>query len=147
VNTVKTEKEVQSYLTETILTIHNEIQSAIDYIKEMAPQAGTELGRSTAIMNIERVRIQLPIRLSVERRQGKVEELPGSIAEIRRNLATRKGFLIEGGEPGKRGIFTKVLVNFRPQAVLEGTTRETPATGKKELEGEIELIFIPQRRD
>lgn len=144
---MKTEKEVQSYLTETILTIQNEIQSAIDYIKEMAPQGGTELGRSTAIMNIERVRIQLPIRLSVEQRQGKVEEPPGSIAEIRRNLATRKGFLIDGGEPRKRGIFMKVLVNFHPGTVLEGTTKETTGTGKKELDGEIELIFIPQRRD
>jgi len=111
-----------------------------------ASQAGTELGRSTAIMNIERVRNQLPIRLSVEQRQANVEELPGSIAEIRWNLANRKGFLIEG-ESRKTGDFHEGARELLPPDNPGGTTKETPATGKRELEGEIDLIFIPQWRD
>jgi len=60
------DKEKVNFLTETILSIHNEIQSALDYISTKATEDGTEFGKSTAILSIQNLRIKLPIRASLD---------------------------------------------------------------------------------
>jgi hypothetical protein len=50
-----------SFLTEAILSIHNEVQSALDYISTVSANEGTELGKSTAFLSIENLRVKIPV--------------------------------------------------------------------------------------
>ncbi|WP_334110390.1 hypothetical protein [Thermodesulfitimonas autotrophica] len=130
-----------------ILAIHHEVQSAVDYISEVAARQGTELGKGSALMGIERLRLKLPFFIAVEQREGKVEERPEVLtpAEIRRNLAQRKGFVIDRGGPGKRGLYTKIKVVHRPETYRpEGEGEQEQ--GKWQA-GEIELVFSPLKRE
>lgn len=142
-----TSKKPNIYLTETIIGIHNDVQSAVDYISEVAAKKGTELGKSSALMGIERIRLKLPINLIVDTKTKKVEELPEkmTLQDIQKNLISRKGFLIDRGEPGKMGVFTKMRIVTSPEPV----TRETGTTEEavKWETGEIELTFVPLKRE
>jgi len=64
----------QSYLTEFILSIHHEVQSAVDFIASVAQKEGTELGRSEALMHIETLRIKLPFNMELENVTQKMPE-------------------------------------------------------------------------
>lgn len=134
-------------MTETILSIHHDVQSAIDYISEVASRESTELGKSPAVMGIEKVRIKLPFIFETEQKEYKVEEKPAffDIKTIVGNLARRKGFLIDKGAPGKRGLYTKVKVVHPKLAEIPGPGEEEPP--KQQLVGEIEIIFAPLGRE
>lgn len=139
-------KSPDIYLTETIIGIHNDVQSAVDYISDVAARKGTELGKSSALMGIERIRLKLPIRVMAETQKKKVVELPDkmTVQEIQQNLAKRRGFLIDRGEPGKLGLYTKMRVVTSPETVTEEGEE-----GEKEIweTGEIELTFVPIKRE
>ena len=143
----ETIKKPDIYLTETIIGIHNDVQSAVDYISDVAAKKGTELGKSSVIMGIERIRLKLPINIMAETKTKKVEEIPEklTIQEIQQNLIKRKGFLIDRGEPGKLGVYTKMRILTPP----EPATKETE-TGEEKIiweTGEIELTFVPIKRE
>jgi len=117
-DTKKTTRTRDIFLAETILSIHHDVQITIDYISEVASRESTELGKSPAVMGIEKVRIRLPVIFETEQKEHKVEEKPAvfDIKTIVSNLVRRKGFLIDKGAPGKRGLYTKVKV-IHPKAV------------------------------
>lgn len=143
-------KKPDFFLTETIIAIHNDIQSAIDYISEVAAKKGTELGKSSVVMGIERLRIKVPIQIGMESNLKKVEEHPEVLTptDIKRNLMARKGFLIDRGEPGKLGSFTKVRVMSLSKTAppVEEKETETADTGEVAT-GEIEITFVPLKRE
>jgi hypothetical protein len=132
-------KSTDHYLTELVLAIHNEIQSAVDYIAESAAQEGTELGKSSAVMNIESLRVRLPINIDLEQKQSSAQNptIPQTLEKLRGSLATRKGFMIDKGQTGKLALFTKVKIT------ATDATQEPSAKGM----GEIEIQFAPLRRD
>ncbi len=139
-------KNREIFLAETILSIHNEVQSAVDYISEVAAVQGTELGKGPALMGIEKIRLKLPFVFEVEQKTGSVRPVPEApdIMKIRENLASRKGFLIDTGTPGKRGLFTKIRIQPAQKAApVEREAEEGPGT----LTGEIEIVFSPMGRE
>jgi hypothetical protein len=141
----KTGKD-ESYLTELILALHHEVQSAVDYLAEVAAGEGTELGRGPVAMGVERLRLKVPFRVFLEQKMRKVAEVaaePGR-AEIVRNLAARRGFLVDRGAPGKFGLYSKVRVALRPAAGTEA--QPAPGEGEWHL-GEIEISFAPVGRE
>lgn len=68
-DTKQTTKTRDIFLTETILSIHHDVQSAIDYISEVAGRESTELGKGPAVMGIEKVRIKLPFIFETEQKE------------------------------------------------------------------------------
>ena len=153
-----TEKNA-SYLTEAILSIHNEIQSALDYITSVASTEGTDLGKSTALLSIEHLRVKLPIKISIEADKRKLAPLPTTPlteTQIRKALTTRTGFVIERDLPKNFSITSKVRVAFNPQeeaaAITKTPTTATDASGAQTKQaaeagwGEIEISFAPIKR-
>lgn len=130
------------YLTELVLAIHNEIQSAVDYIAESSGQDGTELGKAPAHMAIESLRVRLPIMVELEQEESSAaasapaRPVATSAENVRAGLAARKGFRLETSKTGDRALFAKVKVRSADEA---GDATE------KGL-GEIEIQFSPLRR-
>lgn len=135
-----------SYLTELILALHHEVQSAVDYIAEVSAREGTELGRGPVAMGVERLRLKVPFRVLLEQKMRKVAEVPPepARAEIVRNLAARRGFLVDRGEAGKLGLYSKVRVALRPAG---GAEAPPPESGGEWHLGEIEITFAPVGRE
>jgi hypothetical protein len=150
-DTAKTAAGTESrkqYLTETILSIRNEVQSAMDYIASVAAKEGTELGKSSAVMNIERIRLRIPVRMQAEEKTRKVGITNETLQDFRKNLMDRKGFLTGTGEQGKRGLYTKMIVDLISPAADKKTPENQNETKSSEwLEGEIELVFVPLQRE
>jgi len=134
-------------VTETILSIHNEVQSAIDYIDKVSSVKPTELGKSSAIMGIERIRIRMPINFELKQETHKVEPVSErmDISTIIQNLKNRKGFMIEKGKPEGLGTYIKMNVihpiEQKSESAKEGEKEEAPKSV-----GEIEIVFIPMGR-
>jgi ABC-type phosphate transport system ATPase subunit len=140
------------YLTETILSIHNEVQSALDYISSVAAVEGTDLGKSTALLSIENLRVKVPIKFSIETGQKKLaapatKDL--SPNEIRAALPKRVGFVIERDLPKNYSVFSKVRVALKPQDIptaKTGAEAAGEAAETSEAWGEIEITFAPIKR-
>ena len=150
--TQATEKNA-SYLTEAILAIHNEVQSALDYISTVAATESTDLGKSTAMLSIENLRVKVPIKISIESEKKKLAPLPTTPLtpeQIRQALPKRTGFVIERDLPKNFSVISKVRVAFNPQeaaatAASKADTGETPSTSDEGW-GEIEITFAPIKR-
>ncbi|MGD6808889.1 MAG: hypothetical protein ACQCN3_04245 [Candidatus Bathyarchaeia archaeon] len=147
------------YLTEAILSIHNEVQSALDYISTVATQEGTELGKSTAILSIENLRVKVPLKFSIETEKTKPEtttptRVPATTATtsaIRTDLTKRTGLVLERDVTKNLSIASKVKIAFKPEDIVTSTTTKTPTTTtttdtQKEAWGEIEITFSPIKR-
>jgi hypothetical protein len=143
------------YLTEAILSIHNEVQSALDYISTVAAEEGTELGKSTAVLSIENLRVKVPVKFSIETGKKKLEAAPTKTLtadEIRTALPKRTGFVIERDQPQNFSVYSKIKIALKPEDVLTktvktsttGTTTETEEP--QEAWGEIEITFAPIKR-
>jgi hypothetical protein len=150
--TQATEKNA-SYLTEAILAIHNEVQSAIDYITTTSGQ-GTDLGKSTALLSIQNLRVKVPIKISLEAGKKKLEALPTTPLtpeQIRQALPKRVGFVIERDLPKNFSVYSKVRVAFNPQEAAAAKTAKTGEQGEAPTPqagwGEIEITFAPIRRE
>lgn len=132
------------FLTETILTIHNDVQSAVDFINDVARQESSELGKSTAIMGIEKLKIKLPLALEVLQSEETEEIKPPvlNIEKIKSSLAARKGLLVKPKVAGKKGIYSKIRVS-KPAAAEPAEIAEQP---KQQMFGEIEIVFSPFER-
>ena len=130
-----------SHLTEMILAIHNEIQSAVDYISEAAAKSGTELGKSSAVMCIENLRVKIPFLIEIEQKMGAYKEITEivDVDDLKKRLSGRKGFMIDKGEKGKMALYSrvKVLPSLNVKEDNEGGTYE---------KGEIEIVFSPVNR-
>jgi hypothetical protein len=149
--TQPTEKNA-SYLTEAILAIHNEVQSALDYISTAATQQGTDLGKSSALLSIQNLRVKLPIKISIESGKKKLEPLPTTpltAEQIRQALPKRVGFVIERDLPKNFSVYSKVRVAFNPQeaAATKTATMSEAAATAEEGWGEIEITFAPIKRE
>ncbi|MGD6851557.1 MAG: hypothetical protein ACQCN6_05795 [Candidatus Bathyarchaeia archaeon] len=149
--TQATEKNA-SYLTEAILAIHNEVQSALDYINTVADAEGTDLGKSSALLSIENLRVKVPIKISIEAGKKKLEPLPTTpltTDQIRQALPKRVGFVIERDLPKNFSVYSKVRVAFNPQeeaAAKQATSGETVESTAAAGWGEIEITFAPIKR-
>lgn len=149
--TQATEKNA-SYLTEAILAIHNEVQSALDYISSAASEQGTDLGKSSALLSIENLRVKLPIKISLEAGKKKLEPLPTTpltAEQVRAALPKRVGFVIERDLPKNFSVYSKVRVAFNPQEVVSTKASTTDETAEPSAEagwGEIEITFAPIKR-
>jgi hypothetical protein len=143
------------YLTEAILAIQNEVQSALDYISTVATSEGTELGKSTAMLSVQNLRVKLPIKISLESDTKKVQAMPTTPLtpqQIRQALPKRVGFVIERDLPKNFSVVSKVRVAFNPQEVAAAV--KSPATGEiaeaatqETPWGEIEITFAPIKRE
>jgi hypothetical protein len=132
----------QNYLAELILSIHNEVQTAVDYIEQASIRAGTEVGRSEAILQIENLRIKLPFLVEIENKNLNVGVQPiapelATAEQLRKMLSTRKGFMLDLGGAGVKANFTKVKVDIQPNQ---------PGSNPDALCGEIEIAFSPLQR-
>ncbi len=149
--TQATEKNA-SYLTEAILAIHNEVQSALDYISTVADTEGTDLGKSSALLSIQNLRVKLPIKISIEAGKKKLQPLPTTpltTDQIRQALITRVGFVIERDLPKNFSVYSKVRVAFNPQeeaTAKQSTSAETAESTAASGWGEIEITFAPIKR-
>ncbi len=139
------------YLTEAILSIHNEVQSALDYISTVANAEGTELGKSTALLSIETLRVKIPIKMGIESVEKKiVEPVTRDLTpdEIRKALPQRTGLAIDRDLTKNLGVYSKVKVALKAEdlptkATTAGKTEVTPAESGW---GEIEITFAPIKR-
>jgi hypothetical protein len=141
------------YLTEAILSIHNEVQSALDYISNVAAQEGTELGKSTALLSIENLRIKVPIKFSLETGQKKLAAPTTrtlTTGEIQAALTKRTGFIIERDLPKNFSVYSKIKVAFKPQDITTAAKTKPAESGEaadtSEAWGEIEITFAPIKR-
>lgn len=137
------------YLTEAILSIHNEVQSALDYISTVATQEGTELGKSTALLSIENLRVKVPIKFSLETGKKKLEAPTTrslTVDEARTALTKRTGFVIERDQPKNFSVFSKVRIAFKPDDIPTPTATAAATEEKQEAWGEIEITFSPIKR-
>lgn len=136
------------FLTEAILSIHNEVQSALDYISTVATQEGTELGKSTALLSIENLRVKVPVKFSLETGKKKLEA-PATrsltVEEARTALTKRTGFVLERDQPKNFSVFSKVKIAFKPDDIPTPTTAAATEE-KQEAWGEIEITFSPIKR-
>lgn len=151
-----------SYLTEIILTIHNEVQSALDYIDTTAVKEGTALGKSTAILSIQNLRIKVPMKFNLEIDPINNETSPNTtdgndtvtISEedlkvsrfYSRIMKEQLGFTIvdEAGRPvstSSIGVSLEPQINTPPNA-----SNDSNVETKKEAWGEIEITFSPLKR-
>jgi hypothetical protein len=147
-----TEKGV--YLTETILSIHNEVQSALDYISTTATEKGTELGKSTAILSIQNLRIKIPIKFNVEVTEQQIKpdinqfEVVDTI-RLKELSTSRIGLLLQSTEAKKASAIKigTTLASTETQTIdTKGTTAGNNVETKQEAWGEIEITFTPLKR-
>jgi len=132
----------EGYLTELILAIQNEVQTAVDYIGLAAAQAGTELGKNDAIMQIENLRVKIPFMISLESKNLNVGNAfivtdLTTPYEMRKMLSTRKGFMLDLNGTGIKANFTKVKVDLNPTQESDGAEKAC---------GELEITFSPLQR-
>jgi|GEM_PF-1853014 len=159
-------KKQQDFLTETILSIHNEIQSALDYISTKATEEGTEFGKSTAILSIQNLRIKIPLKIGLETIEHEPEQpvsnQPSTIVpEV--NLLDRQGFVLyEAASTSMNLVDTyyvskKLAISLPAVNTSNVTSDNAPAsTGgggnsqaqdqQKEVWGELEITFSPIKR-
>jgi hypothetical protein len=132
------------YLTELILCIQHEVQSAVDFIAEQA-RSPTELGQSSAVMAVETLRVRLPFDTEVIQATHKVPQAlhtaPGA-GQIQAALAQRKGLMLDNGKPGGMATFLKLKVH-PDNAAPSGASATTSATTAR---AEIEITFSPIQR-
>jgi hypothetical protein len=146
-------EKTTSYLTETILSIHNEVQSALDYISTKATEEGTEFGKSSALLSIQNLRIKVPLKVSLETNQN-YPELDKNSDQVlptlsKASLLQRQGFIVQQSALQTPALSTKIKVNLEPaiQTISQSGTPVTDAQeAPKEVWGEIEITFSPIKR-
>ncbi|MCL2642491.1 MAG: hypothetical protein FWD52_03115 [Candidatus Bathyarchaeota archaeon] len=153
--TEKDKEKNASYLTETILSIHNEIQSSLDYISTKATEKGTEFGKSTAIMSIQNLRIKIPVKFNLETGQKEHTEnnqqqpqytsnddedqqykIKGTInnssstanKKLEKSLTERTGLILEQDELENRFTYSKIKVALNPNENLTPTNPQQKNT-------------------
>jgi len=154
-----------SYLTDAILTIHNEVQSALDYIDNQAATEGTDLGKSTAMLSIQNLRIKIPIKIDLETKEIAVEAEEGKLGEdetdlseryrskldrlsvqLRREtlLAQRAGLVFGLAESDSNTFVTrKIKVELAPADIQQV---DPDKEVQKDVWGELEITFSPVKR-
>jgi len=144
--------EQSTYLTEAILVIQNELQTALDYIETVVSREASQLGAATSLLTVDNLRIRIPFVLQVEEETRPIpaEAAPPvvtklafskeDLVKLKSRLLTREGLLI-GKEQEQLGRFAKIRL----------TSMEYPQTGEPqpgaELAGNIELTFTRVPRE
>lgn len=130
-------------LTELILCIQHEVQSAVDYIAAQATQP-SELGASTAVMAVQTLRVRLPFDTTVLSTRARAPSTAASATPdpgaLRQALARRKGLALDIGQPGGLATYLKLKVTPSPA----GDAGAAPAAGT--ARAEIEISFAPMQR-
>lgn len=132
-------------LTELILCIQHEVQSAVDYIAAQGAQP-SELGASTAVMAVQALRVRLPFDTTVLCTRARAPAAPAAEASmvdpatLRKALAQRKGLALDIGQPGGLATYLKLKVTPSPA----GDAGAAPAAGT--ARAEIEISFAPMQR-
>ena len=130
------------YLTELILCIQHEVQSAVDYIAAQA-SVPTELGQSGAVMAVESLRVRLPFDTEVVKARAKVVAVTDSppLSGLPTALAQRKGLMLDIDKPG--GMATYLKLKVQPDAA---TSTPQPSSAGTTARAEIEITFSPIQR-
>lgn len=140
-----------TYLTEAILTIQHELQTALDYIETVVSQEPSELGAAPSLLTVDSLRIRIPFILQVEQETHPIppEKAPfvtgltlskEELARLKKRLLSREGLLV-GLEKGQLGKFAKIRV-ISPTPPPAG---EAPPEAA--LVGQIELTFVRVPRE
>jgi len=87
-----------NHLTETILTLHNEVQAAVNNLETQARDNSEEV-----FLAVDKMHVKLPVVLDVE--EG-IESLEDADEELQ-DISSRKGFLVSDLGDGT-GLFTKI---------------------------------------
>lgn len=133
------------HLTELIVALQNDVQSAIDYIDEWSSLEGSELGQSPVLMNVDNVRLRIPLEITIDHmeqedtKKDSSQIKPGNISEAHEQLFSRRGLRIGDAQNviGK-GIYAKIGVK-EPDIY-----KESKASGERMLTaGELEISFTP----
>ncbi|MFC2015289.1 hypothetical protein ACFLUP_04815 [Chloroflexota bacterium] len=138
--------EQPTNLTEAILTIQHELQTALDYIETVVSQEPSQLGAAPSLITVDSLRIRIPVVLQVEQETHSIpaeEAFPAltglalsreELTQLKARLLSRQGMLIKR-EQGQLGRFAKIrLTSLAYPSTDEG------AVGT-ELVGNIELTF------
>jgi hypothetical protein len=129
-----------TYLTETILTIHNEVQSALDRINTTGITKGTELGKNDVVLSVQNLRVKVPLKFTLEINQVQASA-PNSSALTTAQLLglVRKGTVLRK----QNGVQSLAKLSVK-LASEEKQTDSTPET--QEMWGELEIMFSPIKR-
>jgi hypothetical protein len=168
-STTTENEKIKSYLTEIILSIHNEVQSALDYISTVVTEEGTDIGKevgnSTAILSIQNLRVKVPVKFNLETGPEENQETPTNIdnTTIPRTkqmysealtvntpltldktrsaaaLVDRSGLVI--GQT-----YSKIGVVLESNDTQTSTPAGSGVEAKKDAWGEIEITFTPLKR-
>jgi len=153
-------KNNTAYLTETILTIHNEVQTALDHISTMAKDEITDT-ESTAILSIQNLRIKIPMKFNLEITEKPIEESSNITkgaqldsnytreAQRELSLANRAGFIVSAPDTITPTVasYSKLAINLQlDEPNKNASQNETTVESKKEAWGEIEIVFAPLKR-
>lgn len=112
-------------LTEFILTLHNEVQTAMDVLENQV----RENANSEVFLSMGKSVIRVPVFMDVNEGIETLQDVEVTLG----NLEARPGFLVEDLQDGT-GVYTKIEV--------------TPAIlgSDPDLLGQIELTFVPTAR-
>lgn len=114
-----------NHLAETILTLHHEVQRAIDEMEAIArPDSGD------IFLAIDKMNVKLPVLLDLDENILTLDDAEESISD----LADRKGFLVDDQGDGN-GLYTKIRL-----------TTPSNVEADPSLLGYIEISFTPTER-
>lgn len=114
-----------NHLAEIILTLHHEVQKAIDEMEETTrPDSGD------IFLSIDRMSVKLPVLLDLDENILSLEDAEEEIAD----LADRKGFLVDDQGDGT-GLYTKIRLTTPSNVEVDPS-----------LLGYIEISFTPTER-
>jgi hypothetical protein len=129
-----------TYLTETILTIHNEVQSALDRINTTGITKGTELGKNDVVLSVQNLRVKVPLKFNLEINQIKTSASDSSaLTKAQLTGLVRKGTVLSK-QNGVQSL-AKLSVNLATEEKTSDSAVET-----REAWGEIEIMFSPIKR-
>ena len=139
-----------TYLTETILTIQHELQTALDYIETVVSQEPSQVGAAPSLVTVDNLRVRIPFFLKVEQETRPIPtEEPSRVTrltlskedltQLKERLLSRTGLLV-GLEPNRLGRFAKIRV-------VSPTPPPGEVPSEAELVGQIELTFVRVPRE
>jgi len=136
----------ETYLTETILIIHNEVQSALDRINTTGIAKGTELGKNDALLSIQNLRVKVPLKFNIEINQKQTSASNSRALTTALPGLARTGIVLS--KQNQMQSVAKLSVKLASDATTASTNATTTGSNEEtqEVWGEIEITFSPIKR-
>jgi hypothetical protein len=129
-----------TYLTETILTIHNEVQSALDRINTIGITKGTELGKNDVLLSVQNLRVKVPLKFTLEINQVQTSASDSAALTTAQLVGLARKGTILNKQNGMQSL-AKLSVSLASEEKQTDSPSET-----QEMWGEIEIMFSPIKR-